>query len=272
MQWVLNTYITCQDWEVSRIIEVCTRTGYAGVEFLMDYSQRHGVEADASPTYVQSVARQVTDAGLVVSALSSCQTFDSPDAAACRASIDKVRRVIDHAARIGCARVRVLGDRLPAEATARERILDQIGASLGELASYAAPHGIAVSIEMHGDFIDPVLALAVRTRAGQPNVGFVFNSVWRVGAETGWSLPAGALSIKPLYDLTGQYYTSVHTHAMEQPADLGYYRELFRLLRQSGYQGHVSNECAYSGPDPEKVLRMYTALFQTMTVAPQEGA
>src|SRR5258708_3312114 len=132
MKWVLNTYVTCQDWEVKRIIETCARTGYAGIEFLMDYGQRHGVEADASPGYVQDVARQVADAGLVVAALSSCQTFDAPDPAACRTSMDKVRRVIDHAARIGCDRVRVLGDRLPQGAPARAQMIDQIGAAIGE--------------------------------------------------------------------------------------------------------------------------------------------
>ena len=35
-------------------------------------------------------------------------------------------------------------------------------------------------------------------------------------------------------------------------------------LVENGYSGYVANESAYTGPDPEKVLRLYTALFQTM--------
>src|SRR5262249_55630768 len=117
----------------------------------------------------------------------------------------------------------------------------------------------------HGSFTDPRYAVRVVREAGLPNVGIVFNSQWRVGAEDGWSLPAGATSIAPLYDMLAPHITSVHTHQMEQPDVLPYYREFFRCLVRDGYQGYVSNECAYTGPDPEKVLRLYTALFHALT-------
>ncbi|HET7558405.1 MAG TPA: sugar phosphate isomerase/epimerase family protein [Limnochordia bacterium] len=263
MKWVLNTYQTCQDWPVEKIIAVCLDAGYAGVEFLMDFKQAHGVEADASPEHVDAVAKQVKAAGLIVASLTSCVTFDSPDAAVRQSKIDQARRVIDHAARIGCDHVRVLGDRLPAGEAERQQTIKHISEAIGVLAEHAAPHGIAVAMEMHGDFTDPELARQVARGAGRPNVGLVFNSQWRVGAPSGWALPAGAPSIKPLYDLTGLFFTSVHTHGMERPDERGYYHELFRLLKRDGYAGYVSNECAYRGPDPEKVLRLYTALFES---------
>ena len=43
------------------------------------------------------------------------------------------------------------------------------------------------------------------------------------------------------------------------------YQELFRLLKADGWNGYVAMEAAYTGPDPEKVLRLYTALFHTLT-------
>src|SRR5205823_972542 len=101
--------------------------------------------------------------------------------------------------------------------------------------------------------------------AGLPNVGIVFNCQWRVGAESGWALPAGAPSIAPLYDLMAPHITSVHTHRMERPEEWGYYQEMFRLLVRDDYRGYVSNECAYTGSDPESVLRLYTALFRAFT-------
>jgi sugar phosphate isomerase/epimerase len=51
---------------------------------------------------------------------------------------------------------------------------------------------------------------------------------------------------------------------MELPEELPYWQEWFRLLKADGYKGYVANEAAYTGPDPEKVLRLYTALFQTL--------
>ena len=39
MKWSLNTYQTCQDWELSKILQIAEDTGYHGVELLMDYEQ-----------------------------------------------------------------------------------------------------------------------------------------------------------------------------------------------------------------------------------------
>jgi sugar phosphate isomerase/epimerase len=265
MKWVLNTYQTAQDWDVDRIIEVCRAAGYQGVEFLQDYQQRHGLEAGATREHALAIKKKMEDAGLIVSSLTSCCVFHSPEEAERRRNIEQVRRVIDQAALIGCDHVRVLGDRLPEDERGREAVLENVAAALRELGEYAQPQGVTVSIEAHGSFTDPAYATRVVREAGLPNVGIVFNSQWRVGAESGWSLPAGAPSIAPLYDLLAPHITSIHTHQMEQPDVWRYYQEFFRLLARDGYRGYVSNECAYRGPDPEKVLRLYTTLFQAFT-------
>ncbi|HTE18967.1 MAG TPA: sugar phosphate isomerase/epimerase family protein [Armatimonadota bacterium] len=265
MKWVLNTYQTAQDWEVERIIEICSATGYEGVEFLQDFQQRHGLEASAPREHVLSVKEKMDGAGLIVSSLTSCCVFHSPEESERRRNVEQVRAVIDQAVLMGCDHVRVLGDRLPEEEAAREEVLLNVAAALRELGDYAAPHGVTVSLEAHGSFTDPLYATRVVREAGRENVGIVFNSQWRVGAPSGWSLPEGASSIAPLYDLMAPYLTSIHTHQMEQPELWRYYQEFFRLLVRDGYNGYVSNECAYRGPDPEKVLRFYTTLFHAFT-------
>jgi sugar phosphate isomerase/epimerase len=263
MKWVLNTYQTAQDWEVDRIIEVCKATGYAGIEFLQDFKQQHKLEADASAEHVQGIKGKMAAAGLIVSSLTSCCVFHDPKEEERRRNIDQVKRVIDQAVSIGCDHVRVLGDRLPEDAAGRDAVIENVTAALRELGQYARPKGITVSIEAHGSFTDPAYATRVVKAADLPNVGIVFNSQWRVGAESGWSLPVGAKSIAPIYDLLAPHITSIHTHQMEQPDVTRYYHEFFRLLARDGYKGYVSNECAYRGPDPEKVLRLYTALFES---------
>ena len=268
MKWVLNTYQTAQDWGIDRIVEVCRGAGYEGVELLQDYKQAHGIEASTPDDQVIAVNGKVEDAGLFISCLTSCVVFHSPDEAERQRSINRARRVIDQAALIGCAHVRVLGDRFPEDdAPARDRILENVTQSLQALADYAQPHGVTVSIEQHSSFTDPVYVTRVVRDADRKNIGIVFNSQWRVGAASGWSLPAGAPTIAPLYDLLAPYLTSVHTHQMEQPDVWPYYRELFQLLLRDGFAGAISNECAYQGPDPEKVLRLYTALFRAFTAA-----
>ncbi len=265
MKWVLNTYQTAQEWPLARIIAVCQATGHEGVELLQDFKQAHGLEAAAPDEHVLAVKEEVAAAGLLVNSLTSCCRFDSPDATERQRNTDQVKRVIDQARLMGVTQVRMLGDRIPEDAAGRDRVLESVAAALRELADYARPHGITVAIEAHGSFTDPLHVTRVVHEADRPNVGIVFNSQWRTGAESGWSLPADAPSVAPLYDLLGPYVVNVHTHQMESPQVWRYYQELLRLLIRDGYQGFVSNECAYTGPDPEKVLRLYTTLFQSFT-------
>jgi sugar phosphate isomerase/epimerase len=44
MKWSLNTYQIGQDWELDYLIDIVKKTGYHGIEFLMDFNQKHGLE------------------------------------------------------------------------------------------------------------------------------------------------------------------------------------------------------------------------------------
>lgn len=98
MKWALNTYQTAQDWDVERIIEVCQATGYEGVEFLQDFGQQHGIEADTPEAHVLAVARRMREAGLLVASLTSCCIFHAPQEAERWRNIEQVKRVVDQAA------------------------------------------------------------------------------------------------------------------------------------------------------------------------------
>ncbi len=263
MKWTLNTYEVAQQWELDYLIEMCAKTGYPYIEFLMDYQQPHGLEWDTPEARFDEVKAKLDAAGLKFGSLTSCQTFHAPEAGERAESVRRVKRVIDMARRVGCDHVRVLGDQLPAEEDKRPAVVAQVADCLGELGEYAG-EGMAVSIEMHGSFTDPHYAMEVMKQVGRPNVGLVFNGVFPVGRDWKWTLPAGADSIRPFYELIRPHLTSIHVHQMERPADLRYWWEWFSLLRADGYAGYVANESAYTGPDPERVLRLYTALFETM--------
>lgn len=264
MRWVLNTYQTAQDWDVETLCRNARETGHEGIEFLQDFGQAHGLEAEAAPEHRRRVRQALAAHGLLCASLTSCMRFDMAEAEERQRSVQQVRRVIDYAPEMDCRHVRVLGDRVPSDPAERAAVVGRVAESLRDLGEYAAKGGITVSMEVHGGFTDPEPAREVMAAVGLPNVGLVFNCQWREGAEHGWSLPVGAPSIRPLYDLIGGHFTAVHTHGMERPQELAHYRELFALLRADGFSGFISNECAYRGPDPAQVLRMYTALFQAL--------
>lgn len=264
MKWALNTYIVGQDWELDEMIEIVAATGYDGIEFLQDFEQKHGVEADASAEYLAQVKRKMAVAGLATASVTSCMNFHSLDDDERGANLAQAKRAIDVAERLECPYVRVLGDWLPDDDT-RDTVFGNIADAMGELAEYGAHKSIRVSIEMHGSFSDPANAVPLMERVAHHNFGIVFNSQWRGPEDNPWGLPPGAPSIRPLWDPIAKYVTSVHLHAMEEPDVLGYYQEMFDLLKADGFEGYICNESAYRGPDPEKVLRLYTALFTAMT-------
>lgn len=264
MRWALNTYQVAQGWDPETLCRVAAATGHDGVEFLQDYGQAHGLEADAPAEHRRRVRQALAVNGLECASLTSCQRFDMEDAEARRRAVAQVGRVLAYAPEMGCRHIRVLGDRLPEASGERPPVIARVADALRTLGEQAAPLGLTVSLEVHGGFTDPEPARAVVEAVGLPNVGLVFNSVWRVGAASGWALPAGTASIRSLYDYFGRHFTSVHTHEMDRPEETRYYRELFGLLRDAGWGGFISNECAYRGPDPERVLRLYTALFRAL--------
>jgi len=266
MKWTLNTYQVGQEWELDHLIDMCQKTGYPYIEFLMDYQQPHGLEWDAPRERFAETKRKLDAAGLKFGSFTSCQTFHAADPKERAESVSRVKRVIDMAREFGCDHVRVLGDRLPDQEDERPAVVQWVADSIKELGEHAGPD-IAVSIEMHGSFTDPHYSMELMRLVGLPNVGLVFNCVWPVGPQWKWSLPGEGHSVKPLYDLIRPHLTSMHIHSAEAPGELAYYQEFFRLLRDDGYDRYVANECAYTGPDPEKVLRLYTALFEVMTAS-----
>jgi len=209
------------------------------------------------------VKEKVDASGLEFASVTSCASFHSLDPAEREEAMGRARNSIRIARDFGCRHVRVLGDRVPEDAN-RETVLANITECMRELARLAQPEGITVAMEMHGSFTDPDLCIPLAEAVAMPNFGLVFNSQFRENAETGWRLPSDG-TIRPLYDRFRPFLTQIHTHQMERPDQLPMYQELFRLLKADGWNGYVAMEAAYTGPDPEKVLRLYTALFRAMS-------
>ena len=153
MRWSLNTYQTCQAWELGRILDTAEATGYHGVELLMDYEQQHGFEWDTPREAWDGLKAQVDASGVVISSLTSCQNFHSENAADREETVRRVTRVIDMAAFMDCDHVRVLGDRYTDEN--RDAVVGYVTEGLKALGAYAGEKGITVSIEMHRLFHRP---------------------------------------------------------------------------------------------------------------------
>jgi sugar phosphate isomerase/epimerase len=254
MKWCLNTYKTGQDWELDRLIDISKKCGYHGIEFLMDYKQKHGIEWDAPEELYKTVKEKMQAAGLETASLTSCLTYDSPKAEERNENVRRVKRVIDMANFLNCKQVRVLGDKF--DETTRSAVVKSVGECLAELGKYARKYNVTIAMEMHNSFTDADPSLEAIKIAGQPNVGLIFNSVWRnIAIE----------AADAFHDRIAPHIVSVHTHNVENPNTFEFYRKLFAKLKKMGYKGYISNESGYTGPDPETVLKMYVALYRAFT-------
>jgi sugar phosphate isomerase/epimerase len=254
MKWSLNTYQTGQDWELDYLIDMVKKTGYHGIEFLMDYNQKHGLEWDTPREKWDDVKKKMESASLEFASLTSCQNFHSLDEKERCQSVERVKRVIDMANFFRCNHIRVLGDRFTDET--RDTVVRNVGNCLGELGRYAQTYDIIVSIEMHGNFTELEPAMEAIHIANQKNVGVVFNSVWP-------NLTMDTVDV--FHDRIAPHVTMVHTHNVEDANTFEFYRRMFKKLKEIGFYGYISNESAYRGSDPEKVLALYIGLYRAFT-------
>src|SRR5437588_5531480 len=109
VKWVLNTYRTADDWDVDQLIEICKKTGYEGIEFLQDFKQKHGLEADAPDSHVRAIKEKMQAASLITASVTTCCFFHEPEEADRRRNIAQAKRAIDQAALMDCDHLRVLG-------------------------------------------------------------------------------------------------------------------------------------------------------------------
>jgi sugar phosphate isomerase/epimerase len=248
------TYMVAADWDVPTILKVCRNAGITDVE--LRTTHRHGVEPSLNKQQRQDVRKQFADAGVTLWGLGTTCEFQSPDPSVVRKNIDTCRQFIDLARDVGARGVKVRPNGLPKEVPA-EKTLEQIGRSLVPCAQAAADAGVEVWVEVHGGGTQkPANMKTIMEHCGRPNVGVTWNS----NAE---DVVNG--SVAESFALLRPWIKSCHINELYKDSQGRYpYRELFRLLRESGYDRVTLCEVARGMPTPEageEMLRYYKALW-----------
>jgi sugar phosphate isomerase/epimerase len=129
---------TTKRWSVAEAVAGCARAGIPGIGLWRDQVETAGV--------VQS-SELARAAGLAVTSLCRGGFFTAPDARGRAAALDDNRRAVDQAALLGTDVLVLVVGGLPLGsrdlAGARRMVADGIG----ELAPYAAQHGVRLAIE-----------------------------------------------------------------------------------------------------------------------------
>jgi len=254
------TYMVAADWDLPTILKVCQRVGIADVE--LRTTHKHGVEPSLSKEQRQSVRKQFGDAGMTPWGLGTTCEFQSPDRAVVKRNIETCKQFIDLARDIGARGVKVRPNGLPKEVPA-EKTLEQIGKALIPCGQAAADAGVEVWVEVHGGGTSkPANMKAIMDHCGHKAVGVTWNS----NAE---DVVDG--SVAPSFALLKPWLLSCHiNHLYNDAAGTYPYRELFRLLRESGYDRPTLCEVHKGMPTPEsgeEFLRYYKALWAELARA-----
>lgn len=243
MKLGLVTYLWGKDWDVPTLIKNCTDTGILGVELRVEHA--HGVSPEMNKHERRLVRDRFRDSAVQCVGMGTNQQYDFPDRDALRASVARTKEFIRLSADIGGTGVKVKPNAFH-DGVAREKTMAQIGASLNELAAFAADFGQQIRLEVHGNETQDV-----------PNIKTIMDHADHPNATICWNCNP--------QDLDGQGFQHNFDLVKDRFGDTVHVRELDRTdypypallenLRRMEYDGWILLEC-HTDPD-DKVRSMH---------------
>src|SRR5450432_1109170 len=240
------TYNVLRDMDLETLIKTLEAAGFEGVELRTGH--KHGVEPTISEAERQRVKDRFSRARVKLVSYGSTCEFQSADAAEHRRQVELAKQFVTLAHDTNATGVKVRPNGL-AKGVPWETTIANIAAGLREVGDFGYVHGVEIWLEVHGGETQvPAAAAEIMRATKHKNVGLCWNSN-----------PTDVVngSVKASFDLLRPWLKSCHI------ADLvsGYpYRELFSLMKKTGYDRWTLCECDESR-EPERFLRYYRALW-----------
>ena len=246
MQLGAVTYNVLKDMDLETVIKTLEGAGFEGVE--LRTTHKHGVEPSISEAERARVKSRFSQSKVRLLSYGTTCEFQSPDAAERKKQVEIAKQFVVLAHDTGAWGVKVRPNGLP-NGVPKETTIANIGAALRELGDYGNGHGVEIWLEVHGAQTQvPPVAADIMRATKHPNVGLCWNSN-----------PTDVVngSVKQYFDLLRPWLKSCHINELTS----GYpYRELFSLMKKSGYDRWTLCEAAES-KEPERFLKYYRALW-----------
>lgn len=254
MKLGLVTYNIASDWDLPTLIQRCKDTGYEGIELRTTHA--HKVEPDISSDRRKEVRRLFAESGLSLWGLGTACDFHRDDQALVRQNIELTKRFCDLARDVGARGVKVRPNGL-VEGVPEEKTLEQIGHALRDCGDAGNATGTEIWLEVHGSqTMEPPRIKKIMDYCAHPNVGVCWNSNMT-------DIKDG--SVKEYFELLRPWLRSCHINELASDYP---YRELFALLRKTGYDRFVLQEAqplvSKDPKDLERFLRYYRKLWQEL--------
>ncbi len=254
----LVTYNLAAEWDLPTILQVCKSVGVAAVE--LRTTHKHGVEPTLTKDERQEVRKRFADSGIICWGCGTTCEFHSAEAAVVHENIERCKQFLELAHDIGGRGVKVRPNGLP-KGVAVEKTLEQIGTSLNTCGKAAEELGLEIWLEVHGPETSRVdYAAKIMEHCGHKQVGLTWNS-------NATDVKDG--SVAEAWKLLRPWVRSCHINELYKDSTGVYpYRELFKLMRESGYDRVTECEVGMTPPDVKsgtEILRYYKALWTELS-------
>ncbi len=240
------TYNVLKDWDLETIIRNLEAAGFSAVELRTGH--KHGVEPTLDAAARTRVKERFSRSRIRLLSFGSTCEFHSPEAEERRRQVAVGKQWIDLAHDTGAWGVKVRPNTLPA-GVPPETTIGRIAECLRELGDYGRGHGVEIWLEVHGrETQNPPIAAAIMKATQHEGVGLCWNSN-----------PTDVVngSVKQSFELLRPWIRNCHINELSNNYP---WRELFGLLRQSGYDRYTLCE-AQESCEPERFLHWYKALW-----------
>jgi hypothetical protein len=243
------TYNVLKDMDLETVIRTLETAGYGGVELRTGH--KHGVEPSLTAAERTRVREQFERSKVRLLSFGTTCEFQSADPAERAKQIDLAKQFIGLAHDTAAVGVKVRPNGL-AKGVPRETTIRNIAAGLRAVGEHGYVHGVEIWLEVHGAETQvPGTAAEIMRATDHRNVGLCWNSN-----------PTDVVngSVKANFELLRPWLKSCHINELVS----GYpYKELFALMKQSGYDRWTLCEAGES-KEPERFLKYYRALWREL--------
>lgn len=242
------TYTLAENWDIDTIIKNLTETGYQSVELRTTHA--HGIEVSLSAAERAEVKKKFEDSALEEISYASAFKYHFADRDEVKKHIEGTKECVLLAEDIGAKSIRVFPNAL-VDGIPEEQTLEQIGKALAEVGKFGYDHGVKIKVCVHGNKTARVAIIKkILDYSESPHVYVNWNC--NLSDTEGEGLEYNFNSIK-------DKIISLHMH--ELWTDNYPYRQLFKLLSDSGFDGYCNAEIDGNKEDPIRLMRYYRALF-----------
>ncbi|HVF28024.1 MAG TPA: sugar phosphate isomerase/epimerase family protein [Pyrinomonadaceae bacterium] len=243
---------------LDEVLEFCAELGFDAVDPTAYYFPNYPELPDDA--YIYRIKRQAFRLGLDISGTGTRNDFTLADQKQRAAEVERVKRWVGFAARLGAPVLRVFSGKGVPKGHTAEEVTGWVVEALRACADYAGRHGVMIVLQNHADFIetaDQVLRILRAVNSEWLAVNLDIGS-FRIGD------PYAEIAKVAPYAATWQIKENLFVEDKEEKTDLS---KIVRIVREAKYRGYLPIETLGAGDPRVKVPKFLAEVRKALSAS-----